>query len=340
MNAQQKCTVAALLFSAIIIPQNSVEARHNDFRRQSDDSYSREISRLDDDIVEDFFIPVLFGLRLQNITPDFGDPRDNGNRSHEGQDMVATLGTPIVTPTDAVVTRVGTGESAGKYVYTRNPGGESFRYMHLDEFADIKAGDVLEAGDFIGTVGDTGNAQGVFAHLHFEIREQDAIDPYPRLTKELSLEEKMELVERMFEDLDDSDEMAEFLTSTYTTDFKNALNAGYDLPREISDALNDMGIVSVASLLEQLEKIINSIPSLVTDELTLGSQGTSVGLLQTYLIYNEEGPAVTALKSAGATGYFGSITQAALVEYQAAMDIPQTGNYDRTTRAELIAENE
>ncbi len=330
---------AITLVSTVLFPTTFTEARHTDREEGSSEryeSYSRAINRLDDDIVEDLFVPLLFGIKLNSIVSDFGDPRGGGTREHEGQDLIAPLGTPIVTPTEAVVTRIGTGESAGKYVYTRNPGGETFRYMHLDAFADIDEGDVLEAGDFIGTVGDTGNAMGGVAHLHFEIRDEEALDPYPRITVELTLKEKMELVERMFENLDDADEVAEFLTTSHTADFRTALNAGYDLPEEITEALEERGIVSVADLVAQLERIIDSIPTVVTSELTLGSQGTSVSLMQTYLIFTQTGPAVTVLKSAGATGYYGPVTAAAIREYQTSAKLPVTGVYDVATRAAMM----
>ena len=97
--------------------------------------------------------------------------------------MRAPQGTPVVSPTEAVVTGVGVGASSGKYVYTANPGGESFRYMHLDTMADIERGDKLSVGDFIGTVGDTGNAPDGVYHLHFEVKnlKNEAIDPNERL---------------------------------------------------------------------------------------------------------------------------------------------------------------
>ncbi|MEZ4200795.1 MAG: M23 family metallopeptidase [Candidatus Paceibacterota bacterium] len=85
--------------------------------------------------------------------------------------ILSFFGTPIVSPTEAIVVRTGTGPSAGRYVYTANPGGETC-YMHLDSIADIDRGDVLKPGDLVGTV-DTGNAPDGVYHLHFEIRDDD-----------------------------------------------------------------------------------------------------------------------------------------------------------------------
>jgi len=185
-------------------------ARSSEYR--SSRSFSREryssatqraIRKLDEDIVEDLPIPVLLGISRSQINPDFGDPRGDGSREHEGQDLIAPRGAFIASPTDAVVIRTGDGSSSGIYVYTMNPGGESFRYMHLDAIADsVKEGTVLEAGDLIGYVGDSGNAKGGVAHLHFEIRDDgEAIDPYPRLTKEFTIEQRITALTQVLEAL-------------------------------------------------------------------------------------------------------------------------------------------
>lgn len=172
-------------------------------RERYSSAIQREIKKLDDDIVEDLPIPIVIGLSRNQITSDFGDARDGGSRSHEGQDLIASRGAFIASPTDAVVTRTGEGGSSGVYVYTANPGGETFVYMHLDSIADgVKAGTVLEAGDLIGYVGDSGNAKGGVTHLHFEIRDgREAIDPYPRLTEEFTLEQKISVLKKILAEL-------------------------------------------------------------------------------------------------------------------------------------------
>lgn len=162
---------------------------------------SAKIAELPDEVVEDLRIPVISAITQKSLSDNFGDIRSGGRR-HEGLDIMAPRGTPIVTPTEAVVLRVSTGVSAGKHVYTANPGGETFAYMHLDEFADIDEGDVLEEGDLIGFVGSTGNASKSSPHLHFEIRtENGPIDPYVRLTKVYSPEEKIALLEDIMGDI-------------------------------------------------------------------------------------------------------------------------------------------
>jgi peptidoglycan hydrolase-like protein with peptidoglycan-binding domain len=76
--------------------------------------------------------------------------------------------------------------------------------------------------------------------------------------------------------------------------------------------------------------------SSITRDLTVGSRGSDVSALQEFLISQAKGPAASALSSTGATGYFGSLTQAALAEYQTAAKItPASGYFGPITRAYL-----
>lgn len=296
-----------------------------------------DTSDLDDDPVESLAIPVLFGANLADVTPDFGDPRGGGTREHEGQDFIVPQGTPIVSPTEAVVLSTGSGASAGKFVYTAGPGGEIFRYMHLDEIADIDRGDELDVGDFIGTVGDTGNAVPGSYHLHFEVRPDNRpVDPYPRLTDVFTLEEKVDFLQRIFADIDDEDEYAELLVAQFPAELTTALNAEYDLPEEIVEALEAAGIVSQVARLKQLETILASVPKLLTVELREGDRGPMVQLLQLHIMFFSDGPARNALSNAGATGYYGPVTSAAMRAYQAERGVLETGVYDTNTRTNLI----
>ncbi|HXK39632.1 MAG TPA: peptidoglycan DD-metalloendopeptidase family protein [Candidatus Paceibacterota bacterium] len=300
------------------------EDRSSGYRTGS--SLRRKIADLDDDEVEELPIPVLFGVTLRALYPNFGDPRDGGTREHEGFDILAPEGAPVVSPTEAVVTRIGSGASTGKYVRTANPGGETFVYMHLSGFADIEEGDVLEEGDLIGLVGDTGNASGGPPHLHFEIRDgRRAIDPYPRITEEFSLTEKIEFLERALGDVDDEDEFVELMVSAYQGELWQAKAAGIELPDDIEDELKPLPVVT-------------PIGATAPGDLTLGSQGVAVSTLQGFLIAKDTGPAARALAGAGATGYFGPITQRALIEYQTAHGIaPASGYFGPITRAYIFA---
>jgi peptidoglycan hydrolase-like protein with peptidoglycan-binding domain len=194
--------------------------------------------------------------------------------------------------------------------------------MHLDEIADIESGDVLDAGELIGFVGDTGNANGV-SHLHFEVRsDRRAIDPYPRIEKEYTLEEKMEILSDILDDVRDEDELAKFLVEAFSGVFLLAQGTNIELHEAIEDALEDIGFTA-------------SIDG-VTRDLRLGSEGNDVVKVQSFLIALNTGPAAVKLANSGATGYFGPVTEAALIEYQRAVGItPANGQFGPVTRTRM-----
>ena len=295
---------------------------------------------LDDDPVEEFPVPVLFGVDYDNLVPDFGDSRGGGTRSHEGQDMRAPQGTPVVSPTEAIVISTGEGVSAGKFVYTANPGGETFRYMHLDEIADnLRRGVELDEGDLIGTVGDTGNVPAGVYHLHFEVRDDRnrATDPYERMTgKPYTLKERVSFLRGILREVDDRDGYAELLVETFPDEFRTAFQRDYNLPHEIEELLEDSGVVESIDLMEQLMKLIATVPALIPTDLETGDSGVAVSLLQTYLIFHSEGAARDRLAAAGATAYFGPITAAAILEYQEDKNLPETGVFDARTKSKMM----
>ncbi|PNK60272.1 M23 family metallopeptidase [Psychrobacter sp. FDAARGOS_221] len=117
------------------------------------------------------------------LTDTWGAARSNGRR-HEGIDIFAERGTPILSTTPGIVRRVGTNELGGNVVSIVGPGGVGHYYAHLEEFADITEGDWVETGDVIGYVGDSGNAKGTPPHLHYGIYiDSSAVNPYPLLKK-------------------------------------------------------------------------------------------------------------------------------------------------------------
>jgi murein DD-endopeptidase MepM/ murein hydrolase activator NlpD len=89
-----------------------------------------------------------------------------GGRGHQGHDVFAACGTPVVAARAGEVKLAAWHGAAGNYVVIDAADGTSQAYMHLERPATLAAGDVVEAGDRIGTVGATGRASG--CHLHFE----------------------------------------------------------------------------------------------------------------------------------------------------------------------------
>lgn len=100
----------------------------------------------------------------------------SGGRRHEGVDILASIGTPIVAPVSGVVehrsNRVG-----GRSFHLNGDDGNYFYGTHLSGYG---ASGVVRAGEVIGYVGDDGNAAGI-PHLHFEIHpggRRNPINPY------------------------------------------------------------------------------------------------------------------------------------------------------------------
>lgn len=112
----------------------------------------------------------------------WGYPRPGG-RTHEGTDIMAASGTPVVAITDGRITFEGYGMTAGKWLILSGDDGHSYWYMHNRE--NLVSGGRVRAGELIATVGDTGNAIGGPPHVHFEYHPGGGgpVNPYPLLAK-------------------------------------------------------------------------------------------------------------------------------------------------------------
>ena len=108
---------------------------------------------------------------------DWGFPR-GGSRFHEGNDIFAERGTPVRAPVSGTVELI-EGTVGGLQFNLYGSDGIKYLGSHLD--ASGETGDV-GAGDVIGYVGTSGNAQGTNPHLHFGMyRDGAAINPHPSL---------------------------------------------------------------------------------------------------------------------------------------------------------------
>lgn len=105
-------------------------------------------------------------------------------RQHEGQDIFAARGTPILSATRGIIYNIGENNLGGQTVSVIGSGGRVYYYAHLDAYArGIKVGDWVTTRTVLGYVGTTGNAQGTPPHLHFGIyTPTGAINPLPLLT--------------------------------------------------------------------------------------------------------------------------------------------------------------
>lgn len=110
----------------------------------------------------------------------WGMERDGGIRKHEGIDIFARRGTPVVAVADGAITYTGEKGIGGKQVWLRDSNfGSSLYYAHLDSIA-VTSGSRVRVGDTLGFVGNSGNAKFTPPHLHFGIyRNYGAVNPLP-----------------------------------------------------------------------------------------------------------------------------------------------------------------
>jgi Peptidase family M23 len=130
-------------------------------------------------------------------TSDFGAPRAQG--SHQGNDIMAAKRAPAVAAEAGKVKYWTSSAAAGCMLYLYGQSGTTYLYIHLNNDRTsrndnrgkcvqgtayaVKDGAKVAAGQQIAYVGDSGDADGGHAHLHFEVHPAGgrAVDPYPYL---------------------------------------------------------------------------------------------------------------------------------------------------------------
>jgi peptidoglycan LD-endopeptidase LytH len=126
-------------------------------------------------------VPVQ-GIEPSQLADTWGAARSEG-RTHEGIDIFALRGTPVIASTHGVVVRKGLNRLGGQVVGVIGPAGWYHYYAHLDAWSTVGIGDWVEVGTVLGYVGDTGNAKGTPTHLHYGIYVRgEATNPYPLLS--------------------------------------------------------------------------------------------------------------------------------------------------------------
>lgn len=116
----------------------------------------------------------------RQIADTWGAPRGS-DRKHQGQDIFAPRGTPVLSATDGYVMNIGENRLGGQTVSVIGNGGRLYYYAHLDSYAPgLDEGDYVTRDSVLGFVGTTGNAQGTPPHLHFGVYGAGrAINPLP-----------------------------------------------------------------------------------------------------------------------------------------------------------------
>jgi murein DD-endopeptidase MepM/ murein hydrolase activator NlpD len=93
-----------------------------------------------------------------------------GGHMHEGQDVFAPAGTPLVAVRDGRVVEIGNDGGRGNYIAIWSPAaGHTFLYLHMLRPTRFAEGDEVRMGERVGSVGCSGSCWG--DHLHFEVRE-------------------------------------------------------------------------------------------------------------------------------------------------------------------------
>lgn len=116
--------------------------------------------------VADHVFPIVGKHDFGGSGADFGSGR--AGHSHQGHDVFARCGTPMVAARGGRVQASKYHYAAGNYVVIDAEGtGTDYVYMHLVERSPFRRGDKVATGQRIGAVGDSGNARG--CHLHFEL---------------------------------------------------------------------------------------------------------------------------------------------------------------------------
>lgn len=114
----------------------------------------------------------------------FGADREGGVRRHEGTDLFSAEGTPIVSVCSGKVEKLGWNRLGGERVGIRGDDGNYYYYAHLQTISpSLVKGMRVQAGEYLGGMGHTGDALTTPDHLHFGIELPDGqwINPYPFL---------------------------------------------------------------------------------------------------------------------------------------------------------------
>ena len=108
-------------------------------------------------IYEDKVFPIEPGYDY-DYSDGYGEPRSyGGDRSHEGIDIMCSIGTPLVSVCDGIVEKMGWLELGGWRIGIRGEDGIYYYYAHLSEYREgLQEGDKVKKGELIGYAGDTG----------------------------------------------------------------------------------------------------------------------------------------------------------------------------------------
>ena len=153
-----------IFLTSLLYPNQTIQAKHDSF-------------------LQNMVFPVKHVMA--HFYDDWGEIRGNGTRVHEGIDIKAPKGAPVVAIADGKINTISYSDSSGYYIAIDHENGWLSLYVHLNDdiegndnlggketaFAEnIYLGAEVLAGQIIGFLGDSGNAEGTVPHVHFEVR--------------------------------------------------------------------------------------------------------------------------------------------------------------------------
>ena len=137
---------------------------------------------------EYFLCPIYYKkdilIRSDAYGKGFFAANRRGNRLHNGIDLFAEIGTPVLASQAGIVIAAQKNQGMGNYIVLRHPAGITTIYGHLAAI-HVAKGNLIRQGQVIGEVGKTGNAnrRDILPHLHFEVRKskvpQDPLEYLP-----------------------------------------------------------------------------------------------------------------------------------------------------------------
>lgn len=165
--------------------------------------------------VRDITFPVIGSVRYSD---DFGDPRSG--HTHEGNDLLGRKLQPLVAAVTGTIRSVAYPQPEYGYaVFIEDEDGYQYWYLHINNDTpgtddgrgggreayapDMERGLPVVAGQLIGWMGDSGNAEGTTSHLHFEIHRPDGnvINPYLSLQNAVRISQPITPPQLPFESL-------------------------------------------------------------------------------------------------------------------------------------------